>query len=308
MAMAIAPVIHWVVVLLAPITGVISKFVRLVLRLFGHDVDLVAVGSHLELLRGAIEMHRGGGENEFEIIKKERDMLRSILDLNDVDVGEVMSHRKNVEMMDAAMSNKQIIDKALNSPYTRLPIYQDDPDNIVGVMHAKLLLRQLRTYDGDIEDLDIITMVSEPWFIPETTTLFDQLQAFRDRREHFAVVVDEYGSVMGVVTLEDILEEIVGEIDDEHDVVVEGVKADVTGQGYIIDGTATIRDLNREFEWSLPDENYATLAGLILYESKTLPQVGQVFSYYGFRFEIITRQRNQITSVRVTPVSLDESQ
>lgn len=184
-----------------------------------------------------------------------------------------------------------------------MPIYQDQSDNIVGVMHAKLLLRQLRTYEGDIEDLDIVTIVSEPWFIPETTTLFDQLQAFRERREHFAVVVDEYGSFRGVVTLEDILEEIVGEIDDEHDVIVDGVKADEAGQGYIVDGSATIRDLNREFEWNLPDEHYATLAGLILYESKTLPQIGQVFTYYGFRFEIVGRQRHQITTVRVTPPS-----
>lgn len=302
MAMSIAPVVTVVVFILAPVTNLIAAFVRGLLRLFGQDMSAVSAASHLELLRGAIEMHRGLDEKELEVIKKERDMLRSILDLTDVTVCEVMTHRKNTEMLDASISNKQIIEYALNSRYTRLPIYQDNQDNIVGVMHAKLVLRQLRNYNGDIDNIDIVSMISEPWFIPETTTLFGQLQAFRERREHFAIVVDEYGSFMGVVTLEDILEEIVGDIEDEHDLIPESVKSDMTGEGYIVEGTATIRDLNREFEWNLPDEHYSTLAGLILYESKTLPQVNQKFSYYGFHFEILSRQRNQITSIRVIPL------
>ena len=140
----------------------------------------------------------------------------------------------------------------------------------------------------------------KPWFIPESTSLLDQLQAFRKRHEHFALVVDEYGSLMGIVTLEDILEEIVGDIADEHDVVVAGVRPQGDGS-YVVEGSVTIRDLNRQFEWDLPDEEAATAAGLILHESRRIPEVGQAFMFHGFRFEILRRLRHQITSVRITP-------
>lgn len=186
------------------------------------------------------------------------------------------------------------------TPYTRLPLWRNDQDNIIGVLHVKMLLKELNDNDGDGDKIDINKVIMEPWFIPETTTLFDQLQAFRERKEHFAIVVDEYGSFMGVVTLEDILEEIVGDIDDEHDVSVPGVRKLQDGS-FLIDGSVTLRDLDREFNWNLPDEEYSTLAGLILHESQMIPAVGQSFSFYNFRFDVIKRQRNQITKIRVTP-------
>ena len=193
------------------------------------------------------------------------------------------------------------------SPYTRIPLYRDDPDNIVGVLHAKALLRDLHAHEDRVEELDILQLAAKPWFIPETTTLLDQLQAFRTRREHFAIVVDEYGAVMGIVTLEDILEEIVGSIEDEHDVAVPGVRRQPDGS-YIISGTATLRDLNRELEWNLPDDNAVTLAGLVLHEARRIPEPGQVFTFYGFRFEILRRQRNQISSVRVKPPQAENAE
>lgn len=211
-----------------------------------------------------------------------------------------MTHRKNVEMIDATLKTDEIVDQVLSSPYTRLPIYQDETDNIVGVIHGKLLMRQIRDLGSKAKNIDILSLVSEPWFIPETTTLFQQLHAFRDRKEHFAVVVDEYGSFQGIVTLEDILEEIVGEIEDEHDVVTNAVQKEKLGE-YIVDGNATIRDLNRDFDWELPDEDYSTIAGLIIHEAKTIPSEGQSFSFYGYRFEILQRQRHQITSIKVMP-------
>ncbi|MFP4314019.1 MAG: transporter associated domain-containing protein, partial [Alphaproteobacteria bacterium] len=183
---------------------------------------------------------------------------------------------------------------------TRLPLWQDNHDNIVGVIHAKHLLRELRKVDGNIGKIKIDDVKMEPWFIPETTALFDQLQAFRERREHFAVIIDEYGSFMGIVTLEDILEEIVGDIDDEHDETIQGVRV-LPGNRYMVDGSVTIRDLNREYDWGLPDEEYSTIAGLILFESQTIPEVGQSFRYHDFRFDIIKRQKNQITLIRVVP-------
>ncbi|MEE9209797.1 MAG: transporter associated domain-containing protein [Kiloniellales bacterium] len=191
----------------------------------------------------------------------------------------------------------------IESPHTRLPLWRDEPDNIVAVLHAKALLRAVQAQATDLDQLDVLAIANPPWFIPESTDLLSQLQTFRARHEHFAIVVDEYGEVLGIVTLEDILEEIVGEIADEHDIVIEGVKLQKDGS-IVVDGAVTIRDLNRQFEWSLPDEEAATIAGLVLYEARRIPEVGQAFVFHGFRFEILGRQRNQITSIKILP--LDE--
>lgn len=300
MAMRIAPVIRFVIIIFAPVTETVTWIVRVCLKVLGVDISKVAAGSHLELLRGAIEMHEGP---EQEVIEQ-RAMLRSILDLFDVDVEDIMIHRKNVEMIDATQPVKKIIEQVLDSPYSRLPLYKDNQDNIVGVLHAKSLLKELNAAGGSAGKISLDKITMEPWFIPETTTLYDQLQAFRARKEHFAAVVDEYGAFMGIVTLEDILEEIVGEIDDEHDVSVPGVRR-LQGGAFLIDGTVTIRDLNREFNWGLNDEEYATLAGLLLYESQSLPEVGQSFIFNGFRFDVMRRHRNQITKIRVTPPAMN---
>jgi Mg2+/Co2+ transporter CorB len=227
-------------------------------------------------------------------------MLRSILDLSNVEVSEIMTHRRNVVAIDANLSAAEIVDQVLEAPFTRLPLWEGDTDNIIGVVHVRDVLLAVRKAGGAVDQVDVRAIAKPPWFIPDTTTLHDQLKAFRARRGHFAVVVDEYGVLQGVVTLEDILEEIVGEIDDEHDRPVGGVTVEPDGS-FIVEGTATIRDLNRQFEWDLPDEEASTIAGLVLHEAQRIPQVGQVFTFYGFRFEILRRQRHQITSIRITP-------
>ena len=297
LALLVAPVIRLVVLLFSPVSRTVQLLVRGIFRLFGAPVtgDLGSDASEEEL-RGAIELHQGEeGEGHHE-----RAMLHSVLDLGDVEVGEIMTHRKNVVMVDADLPPDDIIDQVLNSPYTRIPLWREDQDNIIGVLHAKALLRELRGQGGDMKGIDMAALASPPWFIPDTTTLLDQLQAFRKRREHFALVIDEYGTLMGIVTLEDILEEIVGEISDEHDVAVVGVRAQPDGS-FLVDGTVTLRDLNREFDWDLPDEEASTIAGLVLQESRQIPEVGQVFTFYGFRFDILRKQRHQITLMRVTP-------
>ena len=296
MSMRIAPIIRVVIFIFAPITETVTWIVRRVLGLFGIDISKVGAGSHLELLRGAIEMHEGPEQETIE----QRAMLRSILDLADVDIEEIMIHRKNVNMIDADQSMEEIVETVLSNPHTRLPVWHENPDNIIGIIHAKLLLKEMNERKGDIDKIALENIVMEPRFVPETTNLYDQLQAFRENQEHFAIIVDEYGTFMGIVTLEDILEEIVGEIDDEHDHAVEGVR-EQKNNSFVVDGTVTIRDLNREYDWGLPDEDYATLAGLIIFESQSLPSAGQSFMFHGFRFDILRRQRNQITKIRVTP-------
>jgi len=296
-ALAIAPAINVLVTVLAPVTHALQVVVRGVFKVFGIDFQADEAFAHgSEELRGAIELHA----SDPDAIKQERAMLHSVLDLAEVQVGEIMVHRKTMVRIDAGAPAEKVLDQVLASPFTRIPLWRDEPDNIVGVLHAKELLRAVRGRGENLEGLDVVGLAAEPWFVPDTTPLLDQLQAFRERRAHFALVVDEYGSILGLVTLEDILEEIVGEISDEHDVTVTGVRQHPDGS-FSVQGHVTIRDLNREFEWRLPDEEAATVAGLVLHEARRIPEVGQVFMFHGFRFEILRRQRHQITSVRVTP-------
>ena len=295
-APAIAPLLNVVVALLSPFTRMIAILVQGTLSLIGvrsHQTD--GISAEAELL-GAIALHDG----KKTAVKHERAMLRSVLDLDDVQVSEIMTHRNDVVALEADQPVKALFQKVVDSPYTRIPIWQENPDEIIGVVHAKALLRNLWAQGGKADSVDIMTEISDPWFIPEQTLLLDQLEAFRERREHFALVVDEYGSFLGVVTLEDILEEIVGEIDDELDVATAEVDLAADGS-FIVEGKATIRDLNREHEWRLPDVEAATIAGLVLHEARRIPDVGQSFIFHGFRFDILERQRHQITKVRITP-------
>ncbi|MEM7618490.1 MAG: HlyC/CorC family transporter [Pseudomonadota bacterium] len=301
MSVAIAPIIRVVVWLFYPVAAMVNFIVRNTLKLFGADMDAMPENSHMEVLRGVIELHKGEeGDNETH---EQRAMLRSVLDLFEVDIEEIMTHRKNVVALDAADEIEKIVEEALESPYTRMPVYKDDPDNIIGVLHAKALMRELKARERNGEDLsglNIEELTTEPWFVPEATTLYSQLQAFKARKEHFAVVVDEYGSYLGIITLEDILEEIVGDIDDEHDETVVGVRKQTNGT-LLVEGDVTIRDLNREFDWELPDEeDYNTLAGLIIHEAQSVPEAGQTFTFYDFKFDIVKRQRNQLSLIRVT--------
>jgi Mg2+/Co2+ transporter CorB len=295
-ALALAPALSALLAVLGPVARLAGLAVGGLMRLFGGVVGEGGMAGRQDELRGAIELHAGAEEET----RHERAMLRSILDLGDVEVGEIMVHRRNVSAMDIDLGRAAVVKAVLESPYTRMPLWRGEPDNIVGVLHAKDLLRALQARAGNVDDVDVLAIAAKPWFIPDTTSLLGQLQAFRSRHEHFALVVDEYGSLQGVVTLEDILEEIVGDIADEHDVPVAGVRAQ-PGGSWIVDGTVTLRDLKRQFEWRLPDEEASTIAGLVLHEARRIPEVGQVFAFHGFRFEILRRQRNQITSIRVTP-------
>lgn len=296
-ALTLAPLVLVLVRATAPITHVTQLICSGLLRLFGVKV-VSEPGSEerLEELRGAIALHTGADED----IREAGQMLHSILDLEDVPVSDIMVHRRNMTMIDADQPIEQLVAEVLQSPHTRLPLYRGEADNIIGVLHAKALLRAVQANQWKLDGLDIVSLASPPWFIPDQTNLLAQLEAFRSRREHFALVVDEYGALMGIVTLEDILEEIVGDISDEHDVAVEGVSPQADGS-LEMDGTVTLRDLNREYGWRLPDDEASTIAGLVLHEAQQIPSPGQVFAFHGFRFEILERQRNQLTRLKVMP-------
>jgi Mg2+/Co2+ transporter CorB len=298
-ALSVSRSMRVVVRLFGPVTLAVQAVVGVTLSLFGVRLSTApAPGQSEEELRGAIELHTGESEEE----RHAREMLRSILDLAEVEVEEIMIHRQNMATIDVNQPASKLVEEVLSSPYTRLPLWRDEPDNIVGVLHVKALLRAVHSQPANLDELDLVAVANDPWFVPETTDLLSQLQAFRARQEHFAIVVDEYGEVLGVVTLEDILEEIVGDIADELDIPVTDARVLKDGS-VVVDGTVTLRDLNRQFEWRLPDEEASTVAGLVLHEARRIPEVGQVFAFHGFRFEILQRQRNQITSIKVTPLS-----
>jgi len=228
-------------------------------------------------------------------------MFGGILDLEDLEVSDVMIHRTKMRTISADLSSEEIVREILSSPYTRLPLWSGTPENIVGVLHAKDLLRALDAVKGDAASLDVKAIALEPWFVPDTTSLPDQLKAFLTRKTHFALVVDEYGEVMGLVTLEDILEEIVGDIKDEHDVSVQGVRPHPDGS-VSVDGSVPVRDLNRAMDWALPDEEATTIAGLVIHEAQIIPDAGQIFTFHGYRFQVLRKSRNRITALRITPV------
>lgn len=301
----VAPAIRVLIALFSPIVAVVRVLVRALLRLFGLKAD---EGSAMLALREEIVGAIALGHSEGAVEKDARDRLLGALDLSHRTVDEIMRHRRQVEMIDADLPAGQIISRVLASPHTRLPIYRDTTENILGVVHAKDLLREVdRLVRSDpaqgIEALDIVKVAMKPYFIPDTTSLDEQMREFLARRTHFALVVDEYGALQGLITLEDILEEIVGDITDEFDVVRKDAGLTATEDGsYLVDGAMTIRDLNRTTDWSLPDDEANTIAGLVIHEAQMIPNEGQVFSFHGFRFEVVARRENRITQLKLRPL------
>ncbi|MFQ5622984.1 MAG: HlyC/CorC family transporter [Paracoccaceae bacterium] len=301
-ATRVSPAILVAVRLLSPVVGAVRLFVRLVLHIFGVRADPDArIMNAREDIRGAITLHHSEGS----VRKDDRDRLLGALELGDREVEEIMLHRSEIEMVDADARPEDIIAQCLNSPHSRLPVYQGEPENIVGVIHAKDLLRAVEDIirgktDGlrKINDLNIMDIAMPPYFVPDTTPLDEQMRQFLKRKSHFALVVDEYGVLQGLITLEDILEEIVGEIADEFDVASDEFKRMSDGS-VVAEGSATIRDINRACEWDLPDDEANTIAGLIIHEAQTIPTVGQSFIFHGYRFEILGRERNKLTRLRV---------
>jgi Mg2+/Co2+ transporter CorB len=290
LALAVAPVINFFIFILTPATFITEMLAKIVSKPKIKDED-----AKTEELRGMIRLHAGNESRGKERSK----MMSSMLDMDEVTIEAVMTHRGGVTMIDIAEEPEEAFKIIGESPYTRIPIYSGTPDNIIGILHAKELFRTLRRRNfKDIKNVKLSELMSQPYFAPETTLLLDQLEVFKTRREHFAVVVDEYGDFRGIVTLEDIIEEIVGEIDDETDIKVKGVKSQPDGS-FIIDGSVTIRDLNRSLGWHLPDQNANTIAGLVLYESKTIPEPGQEFRFHNIRFRILQKKANFISQLRL---------
>ncbi len=283
------------------LTRIANALVRSILRLTGAELtaDTLSMSRH-EQLAAALDAQPRDRQSD----KDQKDRLSGLFQLDELEVSDVMIHRTAMRAVNADEPPEVAIRTILESPYTRMPVWRGATDNIIGVIHAKDLIRALAEPNVEPQDLDIVKIAQKPWFVPDTTNLKDQLNAFLRRKTHFAVVVDEYGEVQGVVTLEDILEEIVGDIADEHDLEIQGVRQDSDGS-ILIDGGVPIRDLNRAMGWDLPDEEATTIAGLVIHESKSIPEERQAFTFYGKRFVVLKREKNRITKLRIRPLEAE---
>ncbi|KIC19257.1 MULTISPECIES: HlyC/CorC family transporter [unclassified Leisingera] len=306
-ASAVSAPISLLVMILSPVVGAVRLFVRGVLSVFGVQID---PDSHIMAVREEIAGALQLGHSEGVVEKEDRDRILGALDLSDRFVEEIMLHRSNIEMIDADAEPETILEQCLHSQHTRLPVFRGEQENIIGVVHAKDLFRAMYEQAGgaggdsdQLKSFDVAQVAKAPYFIPETTTLDEQMRQFLRMRSHFALVVDEYGALQGLITLEDILEEIVGEITDEFDPAEESVARKTADGSYLVEGATTIRDLNRAIEWNLPDDEANTVAGLVIHEAQMIPVKGQVFSFHGFRFEVTAREGNRVTELKIRPLS-----
>lgn len=298
-ALMVAPIMRVVVIALSPVTKTIEFIVRQILRMTPSTRDDAAniLAAHEEI-RGTIDLQHKEGT----VARHDAEMLGGVLDLRDLQVADIMIHRTKMETLDADEPPQTIVEDILASQYTRVPLWRGEPENIIGVLHTKDLLIALGRAGWDINKLDVMSFATPPWYVPDTTKVKDQLNAFLKKKAQMALVVDEYGDFQGLVTLEDILEEIVGQIADEHDTHEAQIRPQPDGT-VNVDGTVAIRDLNRQLDWDLPDEEATTIAGLVMHEAQTIPEPGQVFTFYGYRFEILRKTRNKIAAIRVKPVA-----
>lgn len=298
-ALAVARALRPVVTVLAPVVDSVQFIVWRILRMFGIREEATPpplLEPHQEI-RGTIELHHKQGTVE----REHRDMIGGILDLAELQVGDVMVHRKSMEALDAGLPAVELFENLLAANHPRVPVWRDSPDNIIGVLQVKEAMRAYVRLRGQMQGFDVLSLLDEPWFVPDTTALEELLDAFRRRRSHFALVVDEYGTLQGLVTLTDVLNHIFGDLPNEPTIPTPPKLRPLADGSYVIEGVTPVRELNRELDWNLPDEEATTIAGLVIHEARSIPDIGQRFAFYGFKFEILRRQRNQITLLRVTP-------
>lgn len=298
MALAVAPIMGVLVWVLTPATVTIQFIVRQLLKLTpskkDDDANILAAQ---EELRGTIELQtRDGG-----VQRNDAAMLGGVLDLGDLQAADLMVHRTKMETVSIDEPMERLIERVTKTQFTRVPLWKDQPDNIVGILNTKDVLAALSEASFDLQKLDVTTLVKTPWFVPDTTPVKAQLNAFLQKKQQMALVVDEYGEVMGLITLEDILEEIVGQIADEYDTHEQPIRLQVDGS-VNVDGAVPVRDLNRQMGWSLPDEVATTIAGLVIHDAQVIPEPGQAFTFHGYRFEILRKSKNKITAMRIRSI------
>lgn len=297
-ALAFARFLEVTVKICNPITRTISFTVEFIMKFLKIENSINLV-SPTEEIKGAIDLHHSEGS----VDQSDKFMLDGVFYLGETRVSEVMTHRRNMVTLNIEQDIRSLRVELKKIGHTRIPVWQDSPDNIIGILHTRDLLNSL--LDNDDLSLDEVKkLLTEPLFIHESTSLDEQLAEFKEKKARFALVIDEYGDILGMITIYDILEEVVGRIQDERDPVKEDLV--VEGENYIVKGELTIRDLNRKLNWQLPDEEATTIAGLLIHEAERVPEVGENLCFYGFNFTILAKNLNQITSVRIVKNEEDQ--
>lgn len=287
------PYISFLTKVLAPINIIVQILVSSILNLTGREKNK---NDGRQNIRGAIIL----ADDEGSVRKRDRKMLEGILDLSELDVDEIMTHRKNIESFDISEESKKIFEKSIKSNFSRIPIWEDNPDNIIGILHIKDLIRAANIS----KTLDVKAILQKPLFIPETTSLSKQLNEFRKSSTQIALVIDEYGVLQGLITMEDILEEIVGEIFDEFD--QPSSKPNILEDGKVlVDGNMTVRDINRLMDWKIPDDEASTLSGLVIEIAQKLPKEREIIKIKDYKFKVVNRQKTRISKLLVEKIIND---
>lgn len=298
------PLVRVSLMILTPVNFGLNLILRAFCFIF--RIKLAQEVSATEEMRGVIDHHHKEGN----VLQTDRDMLSSVLDMRSMTISEIMVHRSHIDSIDASLAVEEIVSRALSMAHTRIPLWKESKENITGILHIKDLLKAIhknsitgadKQASGDLSKLKLRDFTTDPWFIPDNALVIHQLHAFREKRSHVALVIDEYGDLQGLVTLEDILEEIVGQIEDEHDTAQAQIIKKADGR-VIVAGSKTVRDINREMGWSLPDENAITLAGLVIHEAQKLPKQGEVFKMFGMKITVRSRLSNRIETLVFAPL------
>ena len=293
-ALRISPIIYYLNKILFPFVFLINLIVKLVVKKQENDNKLSDLQSEEEL-QGIIDLYKTSNPDS----EHEKDMLQSILELNDTTVEEVFTHRTNIYSIDSSLDVVDIINKINESRYTRIPFWKDNPENIIGLLNVRSLDIDLSNRDKSKEV--IFDKITKPWFIPETSNLLEQLVEFKKRKEHLAFVVDEYGELLGIITLEDIIEEIVGEIVDEIDIPDDDFKKNNRGL-IIINGEKNLRDLYKHFDLEPPESESSTIAGHIMDIAKKIPLFGETVKDNVFSYKVLSHSRKQISKIEINKI------
>jgi Mg2+/Co2+ transporter CorB len=297
-ALFFAPSIHFLFFIFSPIVAVIQRVVDMMIGVFFTNVGKKTKESELEEIRDTVDLKAKEGS----IFKYDKDLLDGVLDLSDTAISEIVTHRKDIESIDISLSIAEIAKQGAATNHTRIPLWRGSKESIVAVLNVRKLLRALHSHRGDIEKFELSSVTSAPWFVPATNSLRSQLFAFRKKKKHFALVVDEYGSLLGLITLEDILEEIVGEIKEEED--SHGINIiKIKSGAYKIAGKTLIRDINKKLDLEIEESDDAyNLAAFVINSLGRIPEEKENFVINGHNFEILKKHGHDLVWIKCRKV------
>ena len=296
-AIIISPLIYYLTRILHPFVLMIKSVVNIFIKKIIKSNEKIRDQQSEEELLGVIDLYKTSNPDS----EHEKEMLQSILNLNDTTVEEVFTHRKNIYSIDINLNFQKIIDLINNSKFTRIPFWENNPENIIGIIDKRTLNIGIDSSENKKDKKIILSFLKKPWFIPETTNLLDQLVSFKKKREHLSFVVDEYGELLGLITLEDIIEEIVGEIVDELDSPISTFGFNNEGK-IISDGSINIKDLYKEFNLELKETEAITLGGYVMNIAKRIPLYGEIVRDDFFEYKVLSHSRKQILRLEISKI------